>query len=182
MENKHLNGDIHTRSQPNNFQTGKSYKRRHTFNHLNSLKHLEEDGVQETKENSKGKQSMQISEIDTPMFNVTEIDVLRKSRSNSNVIERRKDRKRCQSAAHILQVGVRRRSSVDTALNRFRKLEKSLSVVTTRRRELALAKVSLYIVFVMLLCHSVRLIPNTYEMIQTYTQVKYKYCSLSIYY
>ena len=65
-----------------------------------------------------------------------------------------------------------RKSSVEMTMNRFRKLEKSLNVVTTRRRELALAKVSLYIVFVMLLCHSVRLIPNTYEMIQTYTQVK----------
>ena len=42
-----------------------------------------------------------------------------------------------------------------------------------RRREVALAKISLYIVFVMLICHGVRLIPNMYEMIETYTEVKY---------
>ena len=42
-----------------------------------------------------------------------------------------------------------------------------------RKREVALAKISLYIVFVMLICHGVRLIPNTYEMIETYTEVKY---------
>lgn len=37
-----------------------------------------------------------------------------------------------------------------------------------RKREVALARISLYIVFVFLLCHCIRLIPNTFEMIQTY--------------
>ena len=41
-----------------------------------------------------------------------------------------------------------------------------------RRREVALARISIYIVFVFLLCHSVRIVPNTYEMITTYTEVK----------
>lgn len=37
-----------------------------------------------------------------------------------------------------------------------------------RKREVALAKISLYIVFVFLVCHSVRMFPNTFEMVQTH--------------
>ena len=37
-----------------------------------------------------------------------------------------------------------------------------------RKREVALAKISLYIVLVFLLCHIIRIIPNAYEMIQSY--------------
>lgn len=51
----------------------------------------------------------------------------------------------------------------------------SSSGTSLRKREVALSKISLYIVFVMLICHGVRLIPNTYEMIETYTQV----CTIS---
>jgi hypothetical protein len=40
-----------------------------------------------------------------------------------------------------------------------------------RKREVALARISIYIVFVFLFCHSVRIVPNTYEMISTYTEV-----------
>ena len=43
-----------------------------------------------------------------------------------------------------------------------------------RKREVALARISIYIVFVFLLCHSVRIVPNTYEMITTYTEVNIK--------
>ena len=37
-----------------------------------------------------------------------------------------------------------------------------------RKREVALAKISLYIVLVFLFCHIIRIIPNGYEMIQSY--------------
>ena len=37
-----------------------------------------------------------------------------------------------------------------------------------RKREVALARISLYIVLVFLLCHIIRIIPNAYEMIQSY--------------
>ena len=51
-------------------------------------------------------------------------------------------------------------------------LKTSSGGTSLRKREVALSKISLYIVFVMLICHGVRLIPNTYEMIETYTQVR----------
>ena len=38
----------------------------------------------------------------------------------------------------------------------------------SRKREVALARISLYIVLVFLLCHIIRIIPNAYEMIQSY--------------
>ena len=41
-------------------------------------------------------------------------------------------------------------------------------MVSVRRREVVLARISLSIVFVFLVCHSVKLIPNAYEMVQTY--------------
>ena len=44
-------------------------------------------------------------------------------------------------------------------------------ISSLRRKEVVLAKISLYIVFVMLLCHGVKLLPNAYEMIVTYTAV-----------
>ena len=40
-----------------------------------------------------------------------------------------------------------------------------------RRREVVLAKISLYMVFVFLICHSVKIVPNIYEMLQTYLMV-----------
>ena len=40
-----------------------------------------------------------------------------------------------------------------------------------RRREVVLAKISLYMVFVFLICHSVKIVPNIYEMVQTYLEV-----------
>ena len=40
-----------------------------------------------------------------------------------------------------------------------------------RRREVVLAKISLYMVFVFLICHSVKIVPNIYEMAQTYLMV-----------
>ena len=40
-----------------------------------------------------------------------------------------------------------------------------------RKREVILSKISIYIVFVFLFCHSVRIVPNIYEMICTYTKV-----------
>ena len=41
-----------------------------------------------------------------------------------------------------------------------------------RRREVVLAKISLYMVFVFLICHSVKIVPNIYEMVQTYLEVR----------
>jgi hypothetical protein len=41
-----------------------------------------------------------------------------------------------------------------------------------RKREVILSRISIYIVFVFLFCHSVRIIPNAYEMISTYTKVR----------
>ena len=43
-----------------------------------------------------------------------------------------------------------------------------------RKREVILSKISIYIVFVFLFCHSLRIIPNMYEMIQTYTKVSFQ--------
>ena len=45
-----------------------------------------------------------------------------------------------------------------------------------RKREVVLSKISCYIVFVFLFCHSVRIVPNIYEMVTTYTQVCYVVC------
>ena len=46
-----------------------------------------------------------------------------------------------------------------------------------RRREVVLAKISLYMVFVFLICHSVKIVPNVYEMVQTYLTVSLIYFS-----
>ena len=43
-----------------------------------------------------------------------------------------------------------------------------------RRREVILSRISIYIAFVFLFCHSVRVVPNAYELVTTYTKV----CSL----
>ena len=40
-----------------------------------------------------------------------------------------------------------------------------------RKREVTLSRISIYIAFVFLFCHSIRIIPNIYELITTYTQV-----------
>ena len=40
-----------------------------------------------------------------------------------------------------------------------------------RKREVVLSRISIYIVFVFLFCHSLRIVPNIYEMICTYTKV-----------
>ena len=40
-----------------------------------------------------------------------------------------------------------------------------------RKREVTLSRISIYIAFVFLFCHSIRIIPNSYELISTYTQV-----------
>ena len=173
VKHQYSNGGVDNRNHVNESPKEKSCKRKTRINQLNSLKPLEEDGIEERKDISNGKQSLQIIETESRNIDDSKINSLHHdSRSNRDIMEKRKNRKRCQSLAHIMHAGIERKSSIEMTMNRFRKLEKSLNVVTTRRRELALAKVSLYIVFVMLLCHSVRLIPNTYEMIQTYTQVK----------
>jgi len=44
--------------------------------------------------------------------------------------------------------------------------------VTPRRREVLLSKISLYIVYMFVCCHSVRLIPTVYELDWTYRQKK----------
>ena len=47
-----------------------------------------------------------------------------------------------------------------------------------RRREVVLAKISLYMVFVFLICHSVKIVPNIYEMLQTYLMVSQFFSSI----
>ena len=42
-----------------------------------------------------------------------------------------------------------------------------------RKREVILSRISIYIVFVFLFCHSVRIVPNIYEMVCTYTKVRF---------
>ena len=41
-----------------------------------------------------------------------------------------------------------------------------------RKKEVVLAKISLYMVFVFLICHSVKIVPNIFEMVQTYYEVR----------
>jgi hypothetical protein len=96
----------------------------------------------------------------------------RRTRSEFEPLDQRKLTRR-YTAAHIMTMANGKRSSFD-ARNRLRSLEKSSSVLSIRKRELVLARISLYIVFVMLICNSVRLIPNTYEMVQTYSQVTFE--------
>lgn len=45
--------------------------------------------------------------------------------------------------------------------------KKQASLTTPRKREVLLSRISIYIVFMFVICHSVRLIPNTFEMIFT---------------
>ena len=45
-----------------------------------------------------------------------------------------------------------------------------------RKREVILSKISIYIVFVFIFCHSLRIIPNVYEMITTYMRKVSKAC------
>ena len=49
-----------------------------------------------------------------------------------------------------------------------------------RRREVVLARISLYIAFVFLLCHIIRLIPNAYEMIQSFFHGVSILCNLKV--
>ena len=46
-------------------------------------------------------------------------------------------------------------------------------VVCLRKREVALAKVSLCIVVIFFICHGIRIVPNTFEMVQTYMAVSF---------
>eukprot|EP00095_Tigriopus_kingsejongensis_P005175 maker-scaffold237_size242172-snap-gene-1.31 protein:Tk05175 transcript:maker-scaffold237_size242172-snap-gene-1.31-mRNA-1 annotation:"fmrfamide receptor" len=57
-----------------------------------------------------------------------------------------------------------------TLFRGIRKRRRKSSANTPRRREVQLSKISIYIVFMFVICHSVRLIPNTYEMAYTYSQ------------
>ena len=41
-------------------------------------------------------------------------------------------------------------------------------VANLRKREVILAKVSLCIVVIFFVCHGIRIVPNTWEMVQTY--------------
>ena len=46
-----------------------------------------------------------------------------------------------------------------------------LQASSLRRREVILSRISIYIAFVFLFCHSVRVVPNAYELVTTYTKV-----------
>ena len=92
--------------------------------------------------------------------------------TEDEILKRFQSKARCKSEAHIMKMDIRKRRSIIETMH-MRLLEKSSSnnIVSLRKRELILARISIYIVFVMLICHSIRLIPNTYEMVQTYSQV-----------
>lgn len=66
--------------------------------------------------------------------------------------------------------------SRENSLNCIRK-SNAVSVknkaTSLRKREVVLSKISFYIVFVFLFCHSIRIVPNTYEMVTTYTKVRF---------
>ena len=66
--------------------------------------------------------------------------------------------------------------SRENSLNCIRK-NNAVSVknkaTSLRKREVVLSKISFYIVFVFLFCHSIRIVPNTYEMVTTYTKVRF---------
>jgi hypothetical protein len=49
-------------------------------------------------------------------------------------------------------------------------------VVSLRNREVVLAKVSLCIVVIFFICHGIRIVPNTFEMVQTYMAVSLIFC------
>ena len=86
--------------------------------------------------------------------------------SEDDLLRKFQSKQRCKSEAHIMKMDIRKRRSIFETIK-----STSGNIVSVRKRELILARISIYIVFVMLICHSIRLIPNTYEMIQTYSQV-----------
>ena len=47
----------------------------------------------------------------------------------------------------------------------------TLQASSLRRREVILSRIAIYIAFVFLFCHSVRVVPNAYELYTTYTKV-----------
>ena len=53
----------------------------------------------------------------------------------------------------------------------FRK-NKNNKATLLRKREVILSRISIYIVFLFLLCHSLRSVPNAYEMVKTYSSDK----------
>nr|XP_040568983.1 uncharacterized protein LOC121118465 [Lepeophtheirus salmonis] len=61
-------------------------------------------------------------------------------------------------------------SNTVSSVKDIRKTKYYHSIASQRHREVILAKISIYITFVFLLCHSVRLIPNSYEMYITYVK------------
>ena len=102
-----------------------------------------------------------------PLYSTTQC-----KQTEDEILKKFQSKERCKSEAHIMKMDVRKRRSIIETMH-MRLLEKSSSnnIVSLRKRELILARISIYIVFVMLICHSIRLIPNTYEMVQTYSQV-----------
>ena len=87
------------------------------------------------------------------------------------------------SRLFLLFLGIRSGSGSSTA-NGTRNLRQSAgnsSIVSgqansdLRKKEVVLAKISLYMVFVFLICHSVKIVPNIFEMVQTYYEVRTKF-------
>ena len=109
-----------------------------------------------------------------PLYSTTQC-----KQTEDEILKNFQSKERCKSEAHIMKMDIRKRRSIIETMH-MRLLEKSSSnnIVSLRKRELILARISIYIVFVMLICHSIRLIPNTYEMVQTYSQVSI-YCILA---
>ena len=87
------------------------------------------------------------------------------------------------SRLFLLFLGIRSGSGSSTA-NGTRNLRQSAgnsSIVSgqansdLRKKEVVLAKISLYMVFVFLICHSVKIVPNIFEMVQTYYEARTKF-------
>ncbi len=72
------------------------------------------------------------------------------------------------AAAAQAEIEIEEAGSPPHLLRNHHPLNKATSL---RKREVILSRISIYIVFVFLFCHSLRIIPNVYEMICTYTKV-----------
>lgn len=72
---------------------------------------------------------------------------------------------------HPEQQNQSQRSSLVQAASCENAIVSGHGVSDLRRREVVLAKISIYMVFVFLICHSVKIVPNIYEMVQTYLVV-----------
>jgi len=80
----------------------------------------------------------------------------------------------CQPLSET-EINQKEESQIQTL--KYRESPKRLEnpVVSLRNREVVLAKVSICIVVIFFICHGIRIVPNTFEMVQTYMAVRFFY-------